>query len=322
MKPRNKLIVSSLTLVATLGIVGSISSSVAWFQYVTSVRTAYTGTTITATKVLSMSVDEGRAYAKQLDNQTLKSHTIGGNNFAPVTTGPQSKNTELGPLYLQPDYQKGLYPWQNANPEYYASFSILLRVDKVDDELTSLTNDIYLTDLTIVDAVSNGADKDLSNAVRVHIKAEGPTTNNYLFAKNATSTVVGGYLDLNNDGDLDRQKGYEFEFPDGNIPLCEYGEIGAIQESYSSNDSSIFPTSVDGDLSGGTPIGIASENPLRVTVTIWIEGWAFLNLGLDGNGTGSADTPVWDNSKYYSNTFHVGMEFGVKLYSEDDSNQI
>lgn len=323
MKTQNKIVITSLALVAVLGTVGSVSSSIAWFQYVTRVRAAYSGTTIVATKMLAMSVDNGLTYFNKIDSETLRNHTIGGDNFAPVTTGPQAKNAELSTFYSQPDYQQGLYEnWLPANPDYYASFSFLIKVDKMGEEPTSLTNDIYLTDLTIVDAVSNGLNKDLANAVRVHIKAEGPTTNNYLFAKNTTSTVVGGYLDLNNDGDIDLAKGYEFEYPGGIIPSCIYGGLGLTQQSYLSNDPTIFPSTVESDVSGGTPIGVASEQPLKITVTIWLEGWANLNLGLDGNGTGESDTPVWDNTQYTSNTFHVGMEFGVKLYSENDENQI
>lgn len=316
-RPQNKIIVTSIFLVAILGAVSSVTSSVAWFYYATTVKTAYTGTTINTTKLLSLSLDQGRAYAKQADSKTVQNNAVGGTSFVPLTTGPQSKDGPLETFYAQPNYQQGLYEnWPLAKAENYATFTLLLKVDKVEEVYTPLTNDIYLTDLTIVDAITNGENKDLSDAVRVHFEVIGPETKYFLFAKNTTETSVGNYLDLNNDGEIDPQKGYEFEFENGIIPPCLYGGENLVQTSYLSTDENILAaTDQYGDIISGTPIGTATEDPLRVVVTIWLEGWS--NLSLSSNGVDGA-LPSWDSTEYGANTFHVGMEFGVKLYSEED----
>ena len=87
-RPQNKIIVTSIFLVAILGAVSSVTSSVAWFYYATTVKTAYTGITINTTKLLSLSLDQGRAYAKQADSKTVQNNVLGTTNFVPVIAGP------------------------------------------------------------------------------------------------------------------------------------------------------------------------------------------------------------------------------------------
>ncbi|MCQ2800935.1 MAG: hypothetical protein MJ216_03165, partial [Bacilli bacterium] len=202
------------------------------------------------------------------------------------------------------------YPASVTN---YAQFKVLIKVDDMNYTITQLENDVFLTDVTIQDATTDGA-PDLSDALRVHIATSD--SKYFLFAKNQISTNVGGYLDLNNDNEYDT-KGYEWDTE----PII-YGEENAVQTSYLANDSAIIATEDDyGEISGGTSIGrTKTSGNLEVTVTIWLEGWALLQYGAEYTSTSSrinkTDTQVWDSETYTSKKFNVGLSFGVALHSD------
>ena len=87
-RPQNKIIVTSIFLVAILGAVSSVTSSVAWFYYATTVKTAYTGTTINTTKLLSLSLDQVENFTQKADKKTVQNNVLGTTNFVPVIAGP------------------------------------------------------------------------------------------------------------------------------------------------------------------------------------------------------------------------------------------
>ena len=230
MKMPRKLVISSLTLLSAFTLAGSISGTVAWYQYSTRATVAYTGTSAHCSKLLQVSVDNGTSWGSDIKNDQLP-----GATFAPITTAAQDKDaplwkkertvtvydddgvTPIGTqdissyFYAQPDYGQGLYDkWLLANDASYTQFDILIKVKDVDgnDTETNLSNDVYLTDLTIEDADTDD-DLDLADAVRVHISSSyldnGATQNkNFLFAKETEETEVGGFLDIDGDGFYDQ----------------------------------------------------------------------------------------------------------------------
>lgn len=305
-----KIVVSSLALLIGASVAGSITGTVAWFQYATKAQVAYTGSTSHCTKLLRISVDDGATWGTDVTSSAFESVT-----FTPVTTGGQEKNAALPTnLYAQPNYRQGDYShWYPASVTNYAQFKVLIKVDDMNYTITQLENDVFLTDVTIQDATTDGA-PDLSDALRVHIATSD--SKYFLFAKNQTSTNVGGYLDLNNDNEYDT-KGYEWDTE----PII-YGEENAVQTSYLANDSTIIAVEDDyGEISGGTSIGkTKTSGNLEVTVTIWLEGWALLQYGAEYTSTSSrinkTDTQVWDSETYTSKKFNVGLSFGVALHSD------
>lgn len=312
MKTTRKLVISSLAVLTGASVAGSVTSTVAWFQYATRAQVAYTGTTSHCSKLLKISATNGASWGNDLSLNSL--HT---DPFAPVTTGAQEKDAALpSSFYAQPNYRQGTYDhWYTATTDTYAQFQILVKVNDVNTTTPQLENDVYLTDVTIQDASTDGA-PDLSDALRVHVA----TSDNkyFLFAKSSTSTAVGGYLDINNDNEYDTE-GYDWS----TTPII-YGEEGAIQTSYLTNDSSIIAAEDQyGAISGGTSIGkTKTSGYLEVIVTIWLEGWALLEYGVDHNASGDTinktNTQIWDSATYVNKKFNVGLTFGVDLHSDSE----
>ena len=357
MKMPRKLVISSLTLLSAITLAGSISGTIAWYQYSTRATVAYTGTSAHCSKLLQISSDNGTTWGSDIKNSELP-----GATFVPITTGAQEKDAPLWKkhktetiydehgnqtgtqdvsslFYAQPDRGQGLYSnWLLASDSSYAQFDILIKVKDIDgnDTETNLSNDVYLTDLTIEDA-NTANNLDLANAVRVHISTSyednGATeTKNFLFAKEAEELAVGGFLDVDEDGEYD-VVGYEWErhtciYGAGTLVPATYDDEGnkltdesvkdiPYQYSYKANDSSIFAQDDDGILSGGTPIGKTSTSGsdyLKVTVTVWLEGWSSLLHGVNG----LQDTSIWDAESYVSQKFNVGMTFGVQLHNDNE----
>ena len=358
MKMPRKLVISSLTLLSALTLAGSISGTFAWYQYSVRALVAYEGTSAHCSKLLQISADDGQTWSSDIKDSQLPSVS-----FAPITTGAQEKDAPLSlkhrtvPVYddngnptgasqdissyfyAQPDKGQGLYDnWFLASDSSYAQFDILVKVKDVDgkDVETDLVNDVYLTDLTILD-VNQANHLDLANAVRVHVSSEYEDngtlkSKNFLFAKESEETEVGGFLDIDEDGEYD-VVGYEWDrhtclygggtfIPgevdqDGNKLTDDSYENAPYQYSYKTDDPSIIAQEVDSNLVGGTPIGktsVAGGDFLKVTVTIWLEGWSSLLR----HPTGTQDPSIWDADSYVEQKFNIGLTFGVQLHNENE----
>ena len=315
MKMNKKIIVSTLALAMGAALAGSVSGTVAWFQYSTRAQAAYIGTSAHCSESLQVSVDGGSTWKTELSATDVAGNLVSGSatSITPITTGAQAKDAALsGTFYANPIYQVPAYEnWQTATIANYVQFSLKFRVLDVNTNLTTqLAKDVFLTNLTIIDA-TDGA--DLSDAVRVHFAS----TNNMLFAKTATSTNVFGPLDLNNDGAYDKSVGYDW---DERSELV-YGTADAVQTSYAANDTDVVATDSNAVLSGGKKLGttVASGTDLTVTVTIWLEGWQKLDNIPEGNKDASeSESAIWDSTYYVAKQFKVGMRFAVPLHSDED----
>ena len=345
MKMPRKVIISCLTLLSAFTLAASVSGTLAWYQYHTRATVEYTGVSINSTKLLQLSVDNGTTWDADIKNSQLPSAS-----FAPVTTGAQEKDAPLWTkrktvttvddngvssthetsslFYAQPNRGQGLYEnWFLATDSSYAQFSLLIKINDIDGNASevNLSNEVYITDLTIEDA--NADDNlDLDNAVRVHIsteyKDEGQAkTKNFLFAKDVEETEVGGFLDLDENGELD-QIGYEWDrhtcvYGGGDLVENRQDEQGnklpdeciniPYQHSYKSNDPSIIASTLEGS---GTSIGKTGTDGdyMKITVTIWLEGWSILSKG----AAGYTNTSIWDEDSYIEKDFNVGLTFGVR----------
>ena len=311
-----KVLIPCFALLIGGSLAATLSSTLAWFQYATRAQVAYVGALTHSTKLLKISIDNGGHWGNDYYQNDMASH-ITGNKLVPITTGAQQKNAALpNKFYAHPDLGRGAYTnWLPASSGNYAQFTILAKVTDVDGAAspTALVNDVYITELLIQDDSTNGTTNDLSDAVRVHLAVTDATntTKYFLFAKSVTSTAVGGKLDLNNDGQYDK------DLDSWGTQDCYYG-ANAAQTSYKYNDTTII--SADPDNPTGVSIGQTGAANMTIVVTTWIEGWSKLDQGLTGNANGATDTQVWDPVAYAGKKFNVGIRLGVKSHNNDHQN--
>lgn len=260
--------------------------------------------------------------------------------ITPKTTVTKSR------FYASPDYRQGLYSnWLIAEDDNYLQFEVLIRLADVDENYGTasqryLANDVYLTDLTIQNAGGN----DLAESVRVHFASTYYDNNgdeqhkNFLFAKTVASTEVGGLLDVNDDGKQDTTDYWDTEW-------CIYGGsvdapvisdvldsnnnvIGKkldnplLQTTYSASEdpNPIIAKDNNGVLTGGTSFGntsVSTDKYMKIVVTVWLEGWAELHRGNDGNYQ-DEDSSIWNSASYAAKSFNVGMTFGVQLHADNE----
>lgn len=311
-----KLIIPGFALLIGGSLVSTIGSTVAWFRYATRAQLAYVGGISHCSKLLKISVDNGTHWDNQFNKDDMASH-IQGNKLIPITTGVQLKNAALDKFYKQPEAGIGgnYDHWLEANSSNYARFEILVKSVDVDgaDAETRLVNDVYLNKMIIEDDSSNGTGSDLSDSIRVHLAVTSSTgTSNFLFAKSVTETAVGGKLDLDNNGKLDKS------LDSWGVDDCIYGVEGGKQTSYKIDDASVI--SEDLDNPSGVSIGKTGDTDMKIVVTTWIEGWSKLDHGLTGNASGATDTPIWDPAEYLDKKFNVGIRIGVKSHDSDHQN--
>ena len=337
MKTHNlkKVIIPGFALLIGASLTATISSTLAWFQNATRARVAYVGALSHCSKLLKISVDNGLHWGNDYYQNDMESH-IEGNHLLPITTGPQAKdaglvyyNKDLGNnqqkrcvrFYSQPNqgYGGDYSQWYFANESNYAQFTILVKVNDLDGNTNpTLINDVYLNKIVIKDDSANATGSDLSDAVRVHISVTDATNSikNFLFAKSATPTEVGGKLDLNNDGEIDK----DLIAWDGSD--CVYGVQNDYQYAYAIDDADVVVEDPDNPAQGTNPVSIGKTGSayMRIVVTTWIEGWAKLDHGYEDNATGPTDTAVWNPEEYVNKKFNVGIRLGVKSHDSDHQN--
>ena len=314
-----RIVVSTMALAMGAALVGSISGTVAWYQYSTRATAAFIGSSAHCTHSLEVSVD-GSNWATELSSSEIIAAATNhnGSRFSPVTPGAETKSGAALPstMYGNPSYGYFEYSkWAAADENAYLQFDLYFRVVDHDGKTTPtyLAEDLYFTDITIGAHGTTGgitAD-DFDESIRIFIADADSAANNLMLAKVAGDTVLGAKLDLNNDGEYDKTGKYEWD----DREALEYGdknvkETAAAWSTYTADGSNAAL-----DATGATKLGTtkASSTALHLTFTIWMEGWAKLDNGVTGNKE-TTDTSVWDVASYIGG-FHVGMEFGVGQHS-------
>ena len=316
-----KVLIPSFALLIGGSLAATLSSTLAWFQYATRAQVAYVGALAHSTKLLKISIDGGQTWGNDYYQDDLR-EKITGNQLVPITTGVQLKNEALSNFYAQPQFGHGgdYSHWLPADTLNYAQFTIRVKCIDVDgaNTPTKLVNDVYITELLIQDDSTNGTTNDLSDSVRVHLAVTDASNvkKYFLFAKSVEETIVGGKLDLNNDGSLDK------DLDSWGENDCVYGVDGGKQTSYKTNNQDLIVTDPDNPVenTNPTPIGKTGEAEMKIVVTTWIEGWSKLDQGLEGNASGATDTQVWDPAAYSGKKFNVGIRLGVKSHNSDHQN--
>ena len=284
---KNKIIVSALALCVGASLAGSISGTIAWYQYSTRTNVSFIGKASGISSNLQMrfvseasKANPDSYWRTRITWQEMNAE-LGNLNVVPVTFGAMEKDDALPTQgYVQPLVGvSDMTKWGKATNKNYAQFKLQLR--NINHEGAADANDaqdVYLSKLLIQEDANNGAKKDLSDAIRVHVSSnDGSAVKNRLISNKGQDVETKGKLDIDGDGRLDQA------YPDEND---EFG-FGYLRDN------------------SGSFILDSSSNPTRVGLTDVI-------YGDDGDNTTD------EIQKSYAATYDPN--FGGIKYTEDEIN--
>ena len=232
---KTKFVVTALITCSTAALVGSISSTIAWYQYSTRVSAVYLGASAGARGNLRLRIKGTNNWINDLTYLDVADYLREQNKgqlITPITSGPMNADDAIKTdnnggmvFYQNPDggvpaerVDYNNLSWKPADDSMYVSIPLELRFEhESTNGLTFLEKDVYISDLLIQGDWKNSQDsenkkEDLSESIRVHISSyqsndqsqgHADTAINRLISKNGGTILTEGYLDLNGDGDLD-----------------------------------------------------------------------------------------------------------------------
>ena len=233
-RTKTKIAVSAFALLVGASLAGSISGTIAWYQFSTKVYGAYIGTAGGTSGNLQMRIKGTQNWTTRLSYDDVDAYLQSalnadnyGTNVQPITSGSMLKNGAIGDFYANPVLGKAEYAnWQKANKTNYVFLPLELRYVERDGKIAdneskdekNIKKEVYLSDLTIQEDVNNTTGQDLSEAIRFHVASysgaeANPQKSNFLISKNGGTTLTAGRLDL--DGDKQSDKAYEDDDPYG-----------------------------------------------------------------------------------------------------------
>ena len=204
-KGLHRIVIPTLSICLGAAIVGSISGTVAWYQYSTRVSTAYLGTTAGTAGNLKLRIQGSDDWVNSLTKDDIKNYLDNntlGQNIIPITAGnmgedaaiktynaaadPDNDPADMKPLFFKNPIrsyeERAKYTsssWLKADNSMYVQIPLQVAfiefdgVEKGNDDKEYLAKDVYLSDLLIQQDWQN-TDKqknDLSSAIRVHISS-------------------------------------------------------------------------------------------------------------------------------------------------------
>lgn len=201
-KMTKKLVVSSLAVAMGAALVGSISGTVAWYQYSTRVTAQLSGTSAGTSRNLQISSNE----AVVANSQEAREHSSWDYNFKPASKemAPSSVIFNDGVAVAQvahPVYQY-FNNWHAASENDVFAFDLYLQSLKEGNAREALP--VYLTAFEIKDNAGADLTNIIAEALRIEIV---PYTYNgsawtkgtsRLLSKTAGTTEIADYLNLNN----------------------------------------------------------------------------------------------------------------------------
>ena len=293
MKTQNKkkIIVSTLALAMGAALAGSISGSVAWYQYSTRASAQLVGTSIGTMGQLQVKT-AGVEYSDNIA-PTLKS-------FKPISASGTAGSALT--YYDHPVYQTAQLPAMGS-VKGYVDYQLYFKFEESTDGTAweQQVKNVYLTYF----AIENAGTNDISSAVRVELIG---TDHQFLLSKSSTAeqTVTAGALDLNGNGKADTTywdcKDDPAVVTAGDATQMNY--INGTSGSYTTqaHSAAVVTVSDPYDLETGNTTKVlvatkASGDSEALTVRIWLEGWALLNSSAN-----------WTKD-YLAQNFNVNMQF-------------
>ena len=253
---KNKIIVSALALAIGTSLAGSISGTLAWYQYSTRANVSFLGQSsgISGNLQMRFKGEDNTKWRTRLTKEEIAANLGNtGTKLVPMTFGglnmkdalPENSTSHKPEGYLQPVYgQAEMSSWSKAAEANYAQFTLELRYNERDGELDTgvdaknIEKKVYLSKLLLQEDVNNDAVEakgDISDAVRVHVSSAyndgADKKDNRLISKKGGTTITHGVLDLDNDGKTDQ------EFPDGDEFGFDHTAADLVDIKYGGNTS-------------------------------------------------------------------------------------
>ena len=215
---KNKIIVSALALAIGGSLAGSVSGTVAWYQYSTRANVAFIGEAGGFSGNLQMRFasesENERAWRTKITYDQLNAELSNGgyaSKIVPMTYGALDKDAALPATgaYMQPlAGQAKMNDWVKAEKANYAQFNLQVRYqERTNGTEANVEKAVYVTKMVMQEDAKSVAEGkgDLTNAIRVHIHTDdGTTTKDKLVSAEGKAIDVKGKLDLDADGNPDQ----------------------------------------------------------------------------------------------------------------------
>ena len=340
---KNKIIVSALALAIGGSLAGSVSGTIAWYQYSTRANVAYVGEASGVSSNLQMRFksESGseNAWRTRITWQEMNNELGDGMHLVPMTFGKLSKDDALPANgYVQPaPGVADMTKWKKATNKNYAQSTLQVRnINREAAEAANDAQDVYLSKLVLQKDLQTPAGKeDISNALRVHISSvAGSTKKNKLISKLGGNTNTSATLDIDGDGDDDQaypdpeNDEFGFSYDDGGNPVqladVIYGDQdkdgtpNEIQSSYSasylSSDANAFLVYSENNYLYNDDAKTVLDNAKSIGQTLeGSSGYLEVTITIWIEGWQEFNSnALWDATKYVDSKFDVGIQFAIQ----------
>ena len=198
---KKKIVVSTLAIAMGAALAGSISGSVAWYQYSTKAAAQITGTsagTIGELQIQGRKIGASTFNGGGVDNKV----DLGADQFKPMSMYVDSSD-DVHYVHA-PIYQKEAGVEYDSSTETipYVEYELQFKFEhRTGAATTQIERAVYLSYFEI--AKARDASEDLSAAVRVELIDKDGNQLAFLSKNSGETVVTEGELDLNGNGELD-----------------------------------------------------------------------------------------------------------------------
>ena len=222
-----KFVVATLSMCCGAALVGSISSTIAWYQFTTRVSAVILGASTGEKSNLKLRIKGTEQWNTDLTFRDVQEYLASinkGQKITPITSGfmnaddPIKKDENGQMVFYQNPSEEVLErvpydnpSWRVADDSMFVSLPLELSyIQKTNEGDEFLEKDVYISNLLIQEDYKNrdNAKKDLSESIRVHINTyqsnnQQNTELNRLISKNGGTILTEGHLDVGGDGNID-----------------------------------------------------------------------------------------------------------------------
>ena len=321
MKINNKkIIVSTLALAMGAALAGSISGSVAWYQYSTRAAAQIAG--VSAGTSRNLQIAEKPASGQPAWTNKV---SFAAKNFRPVSAVANAAGDAVDHFVEHPVYQYEELPEldeadneQTANgitTVGYAEYELVFRVvdtyGKDNGDVAYAAKNVYLSYFEI--EYTDEESKDIAPAIRIAIDGN----NDFLVSKDGGVTTTHGQLDIGgaegDDTDYWDCQDDAALVTSGDAEYVPYSNDGTDTSAYTTVECADVKADVDdaydiesvaanADLDLATTTTAGSSNTLKIQV--WLEGWQPL-------GAAGAEKTIWSKD-YIEQHFSINMQFACE----------